>query len=84
MGVISPLSHRFCGLCNRIRVTATGHIRSCLFQDQETGLRPLLANRDEAGLAEALRQSVLTKPTSHQLGSVQYIPDLVFMSRMGG
>ena len=84
VGVISPLSHRFCGLCNRIRVTATGLIRSCLFHDQEIDLRPFLTAQNEDELVKALRQAVLSKPASHQLGNGQYIPDLVFMSRMGG
>jgi GTP 3',8-cyclase len=84
VGVISPLSHRFCALCNRLRVTANGLIRSCLFQDQDTDLRPSLEARNEEELAEALRRAVLLKPASHHMGEGQHIPDLVFMSRMGG
>lgn len=84
VGVISPLSHRFCGLCNRLRVTATGLIRSCLFGEMETDLRPCLVARDETALADALRRSVLSKPASHQLDNGQFVPDLVYMSRLGG
>lgn len=44
IGVISPMSHHFCGTCNRLRITSTGKLRTCLYSDREYRLRPILAH----------------------------------------
>jgi cyclic pyranopterin phosphate synthase len=84
IGVITPVSGHFCGECNRIRVTATGRARSCLFSDNGIDLKPLLASGDEAGLAAALRAIVVQKPGRHSLAEAeqQYTPFV--MSAIGG
>ncbi|MCL2340934.1 MAG: GTP 3',8-cyclase MoaA [Proteobacteria bacterium] len=68
LGFISPLSHRFCSRCNRLRLTSAGRLRSCLLHDEEVDLRSAL--RDGSG-DEAIRQAMLTairnKPEGHHL-----------------
>ena len=88
VGVISPVSHHFCGDCNRIRVTASGLARSCLFHDTGLDLQPWLKKNDTDGLASALRQVVSIKPEAHHLGrldsSDEQDPGPVCMSQVGG
>lgn len=83
VGVITPVSGHFCGECNRIRVTASGLARGCLFADTSLDLKPLLAAGDEAGLTAALRAIVTGKPDRHSLDAAQeYTP--FAMSSIGG
>jgi len=63
VGLISPLSHAFCGQCSRIRVTADGHLKGCLHSREETPLRGLHG----AALEEAVRSGILEKPREHHL-----------------
>ena len=66
LGFITPLSHTFCDTCNRVRLTCTGVLHTCLGQDDATDLRaPLRAGADDAALAEAVRGGLLTKPRAH-------------------
>ncbi|MBE0617338.1 MAG: GTP 3',8-cyclase MoaA [Proteobacteria bacterium] len=84
VGVISPLSEHFCGGCNRLRLTATGSLRGCLFSREETDLRALLrAGANDEALGAVLREVVAGKPLGHRLeeeGPRDGIP----MSRIGG
>ncbi|MBU8871399.1 MAG: radical SAM protein, partial [Gemmatimonadales bacterium] len=88
VGVISPVSCHFCQDCNRIRVTASGMARSCLFHEVGLDLRPWLKRNDASGLAEALKRVVTIKPEAHNLGqdgtSGEDDTGSVFMSRLGG
>lgn len=66
IGLISPISDHFCSSCNRLRLTSDGKLRTCLFSDEETDLKPLLrsgCSEEELGgkLDEALRK----KPFRH-------------------
>ena len=63
VGLISPLSHTFCGDCRRIRVTSDGRLKSCLHSAAEIPLRGLHG----AALEEAIRQGILQKPLRHHL-----------------
>lgn len=63
VGLISPLSHEFCGECRRIRVTADGRLKGCLHSREELFLRGL---HGEA-LEEAIRRGILQKPRQHHL-----------------
>jgi cyclic pyranopterin phosphate synthase len=66
IGFITPLSHSFCDTCNRIRVTCTGTLHTCLGHDDATDLRgPLRASPDDAALIAAIRQGVASKPKAH-------------------
>jgi cyclic pyranopterin phosphate synthase len=66
-GIITPLTGHFCNECNRIRVTSSGKVRSCLFADDSLDLRPLLAKGDRDGVAAVLRAVVTCKPRNHTL-----------------
>lgn len=68
IGLIGALSNHFCDICNRLRLTADGHIRSCLFSDREIDLKPSL--RGEGGDREILNlldKAIREKPKSHNL-----------------
>ncbi len=68
LGVISPLSHDYCDTCNRVRLTADGRLRLCLFGENEIDLRgPVRAGATRAELAEIFRGSMLIKPERHHL-----------------
>lgn len=83
-GIITPVSGHFCADCNRIRVTSSGKVRSCLFSDDSLDLRPLLAKGDRAGLEAALRAVVTCKPRNHTLTETEsgYTP--FAMAAIGG
>ena len=70
IGIISPVSDHFCPSCNRLRVTADGKLRTCLFSSDETGLRGLLRQGalDEE-IAAAMLAAINKKPEKHQLSS---------------
>ena len=66
LGFITPLSHNFCEACNRVRLTCTGVLHTCLGQDDATDLRVLLrGGASDAELAVAIRDAVLAKPEGH-------------------
>ncbi|GAB4364435.1 MAG: GTP 3',8-cyclase MoaA [Deltaproteobacteria bacterium] len=86
LGLISPLSHGFCTGCNRLRVTADGRLRSCLFRRDTLDLRKALREEDgvEAVLA-LLKRAVSEKPEGHGYlvpGASTSLPES--MSRVGG
>ncbi len=71
IGLISPLSNHFCGTCNRLRLTADGHLRPCLFSDTEIDIKtPLRAGADEAELRDVLYRTLALKPKRHHMQSV--------------
>ena len=63
VGFISPVSHRFCGMCNRIRLLSDGKIKPCLGDEAVYDVRSLLADAD--ALAERIRQIIREKPAGH-------------------
>ena len=65
VGLIEPLSHRFCGNCNRLRITADGNLLSCLHSRKELDLKPALGDRE--ALAAVIRKAVAEKPLNHKL-----------------
>jgi cyclic pyranopterin phosphate synthase len=66
IGFITPLSHSFCDTCNRVRVTCTGTLHTCLGQEDATDLRaPLRASPDDDALMAAIRTGVAFKPKAH-------------------
>ncbi len=71
IGLISPLSNHFCGTCNRLRLTADGHLRPCLFSDTEVDVKtPLRAGADETELLRLLQKTLALKPKRHHMQSV--------------
>ncbi|HEY8002700.1 MAG TPA: GTP 3',8-cyclase MoaA [Phenylobacterium sp.] len=66
LGFITPLSHNFCEACNRVRLTCTGTLHTCLGQEDSADLRAVLrAGASDADLSEAIRTAVDAKPKGH-------------------
>ena len=66
LGFITPLSHNFCEACNRVRLTCTGTLHTCLGQEDAADLRAVIrGGADEAGLIAAIRNAVDAKPKGH-------------------
>lgn len=84
IGIITPVSGHFCDQCNRIRVTAAGMARGCLFSGGGIDLKPLLAAGDDDLLREALRSLIVGKPGRHHLADDAGDHGTVAMSRIGG
>lgn len=84
IGVITPVTGHFCDGCNRIRVTASGMARGCLFSESETDLKPILRGNDPSELENALLRIVGAKPGNHRLCEVPSGPPPLDMSRVGG
>ncbi len=80
IGVITPLSHHFCEECNRLRLTADGRIRTCLFSDEEIDARTVLREGDDEDVRALVREALLAKPESHQMR----VGTLRGMSQIGG
>jgi len=81
IGVITPMSHTYCGSCNRVRLTADGRLRTCLFGDHSVNLRdPLRAGHPMAPL---FRAALAEKPLEHQLLRMK-VGGLRALSQVGG
>lgn len=65
VGFISPLSRHFCGECNRLRLTADGKLRPCLFSDNEYNLRAALREGDEEAQRAVFAEALRAKPDDH-------------------
>lgn len=84
VGIITPITGHFCDACNRIRLTASGSVRSCLFSEQEYDLKPFLRFNDEAAVKVALRRIIRNKPERHLLSVNESEHQLFAMSSVGG
>ncbi len=85
IGVITPLSHDYCNRCNRIRLTADGRLRLCLFGDYHVDLRTALrAGATESKIAEMLQRSMLIKPERHHLRLGEPASRMRALSEIGG
>jgi GTP 3',8-cyclase len=85
MGFISPVTQPFCGDCNRIRLTAEGELRTCLFSMTETDLRePLRSGATDAELEEIIRDAVWRKELKHHVNDPGFVQPPRTMSRIGG
>jgi cyclic pyranopterin phosphate synthase len=70
IGFISPMSHQFCSECNRIRLTADGKLRGCLYEKQEVDLKQALERKASDEELQALFQSgIMSKPAHHDMDS---------------
>ncbi|HKV11736.1 MAG TPA: GTP 3',8-cyclase MoaA [Thermoanaerobaculia bacterium] len=84
VGFITPLSHTFCADCNRLRLTARGELRLCLFADRVYPLRHLLAAANpEAALEAEILRVLAEKPAEHMLTQGNY-GNLVSFMQIGG
>ncbi|MGI8411487.1 MAG: GTP 3',8-cyclase MoaA [Solirubrobacteraceae bacterium] len=85
IGFINPVSEPFCGDCNRIRLTADGRLRTCLFSLNETDLRgPLRAGARDDELEQIIRDAVWRKELKHHVGEPGFIQPARSMSAIGG
>ena len=85
IGFISPVTEPFCGDCNRIRVTAEGKLRTCLFSMTETDLRaPLRGGASDDELETIIRDAVWEKELKHHVNDEGFVPPARSMSQIGG
>jgi cyclic pyranopterin phosphate synthase len=85
IGFINPVSEPFCADCNRLRLTAEGKLRTCLFSVHETDLRgPLREGASDEELEELIRDAVWRKELKHHVGEPGFRPPPRTMSAIGG
>ncbi len=85
IGFINPVSEPFCSDCDRVRLTADGHLRTCLFSLNETDLRgPLRDGADDDDLEQIIRDAVWLKELKHHVGEPGFIQPARSMSAIGG
>jgi cyclic pyranopterin phosphate synthase len=85
IGFINPVSEPFCGDCDRVRLTADGKLRTCLFSMGETDLRaPLRAGADDAELERIVRDAVWRKELKHHVNDPGFVQPARTMSAIGG
>jgi len=85
VGVIASVTRPFCGTCDRVRLTADGQVRNCLFARTESDLRgPLRAGASDAELAEAWRRAVAVKLPGHGINDPSFLQPDRPMSAIGG
>jgi GTP 3',8-cyclase len=85
LGFINPVSEPFCGDCNRVRLTADGRLRTCLFSLNETDLRtPIREGAGDGELERIIRDAVWRKELKHHVGEPGFIQPARSMSAIGG
>ncbi len=85
IGFINPVSEPFCADCNRVRLTAEGKLRTCLFSVNETDLRePLRTGASDVELEQLIRDAVWRKELKHRVGEAGFSQPLRTMSAIGG
>ena len=85
VGIIASVTRSFCSACDRTRVTAEGTVRSCLFGDDETDLRPLLrGGADDAEIARWWRGAMWGKQAGHEIDAAGFQPPVRSMGAIGG
>jgi cyclic pyranopterin phosphate synthase len=85
IGFINPVSEPFCADCNRVRLTADGRLRTCLFSLHETDLRsPIRAGATDTELEEIIRGAVWRKELKHHVGEPGFVQPARSMSAIGG
>jgi cyclic pyranopterin phosphate synthase len=85
IGIIAPVSRPFCGACSRLRITADGKIRPCLFSLSEWDIRPLLrSGASDSDLRDFIVNAVWTKQAGHGIGSTAFTQPTRTMSAIGG
>jgi GTP 3',8-cyclase len=85
IGFINPVSEPFCSTCDRIRLTADGQLRTCLFATEETDLRAVVrSDADDEQLAQTIRRAVWHKELKHYIGDKRFKRANRSMSMIGG
>ena len=81
---IASISKPFCLNCNRIRLTADGKLRYCLFAIEETDVKALLRGGTDEVLAETIRRTVHAKWLGHEINNAKFVPPPRPMYSIGG
>jgi cyclic pyranopterin phosphate synthase len=85
VGVIASVSRPFCTACNRVRLTAEGKLRNCLFAREEVDVRPFLRDQpDDVALAQAIRANVWAKWAGHDFNTADFVKPERTMHAIGG
>ena len=85
VGVVGSVSRPFCAACDRLRLTADGQVRNCLFAREESDLRaPLREGASDDELADRLRAAVAGKKKGHGIGEPGFVQPDRPMSAIGG
>ncbi|MDR0783938.1 MAG: GTP 3',8-cyclase MoaA [Propionibacteriaceae bacterium] len=85
VGFIAAITEPFCKACDRLRLTADGALRSCLFAHQEVDLRtPLRQGASDDDIASMIVEAVANKPRGHQIGNDDFVQPVRVMSAIGG
>lgn len=85
VGIIASVTEPFCGTCNRIRLTADGQLRTCLFSLKEHNVkRPLRSSASDAEIARFVKEAVWQKEPGHRINEVDFVQPVRTMSAIGG
>jgi cyclic pyranopterin phosphate synthase len=85
IGIIAPVTRPFCGACSRLRITADGKVRPCLFSLEEWDLKPLLrAGASDQEIRSYMVDAAWAKQAGHGIGSTQFVQPARTMSAIGG
>jgi cyclic pyranopterin phosphate synthase len=85
VGIIASISRPFCMSCNRVRLTADGKLRNCLFALDEVDVKSLLRSpTPDSAIAELIRRNVHTKWEGHEINTARFIKPLRTMHAIGG
>jgi cyclic pyranopterin phosphate synthase len=85
IGFVNPVTEPFCADCNRVRLTADGKLRTCLFSNRETDLRgPLREGAADAEIERSIREAVWRKELKHRINEPGFRQPARTMSAIGG
>jgi cyclic pyranopterin phosphate synthase len=85
IGLIAPVTQAFCGHCSRIRLTADGKLRTCLFSKEDHDLRPLLrGGASDEEIVNDIRAAVVEKEEGHRINAPDFVPPSRTMVFIGG
>jgi cyclic pyranopterin phosphate synthase len=84
IGFVSPVTRPFCGACNRLRMTAEGMVRPCLFSNTEWDVRPALRKNDPNAIIRFLQDATWTKQAGHGIGNDNFVQPDRGMRAIGG
>jgi len=85
IGIVASVTQKFCDTCDRIRITADGQFRNCLFSNEEFDLKEeLRSGSSDKEICELLERAVLAKREGHGIGNVDFIRPARSMSQIGG
>ena len=80
MGIINPISCKFCEYCNRVRLTAQGKLKLCLHSNEEIDLKGVLRKGED--IEKIIADAIVKKPESHKLESGEYVTKKMY--QIGG